>query len=282
MNTELPVREKLLLFNSVSNNMEWVLWNDRRMVSAQMMVDSEELLLNDVAMGLAPPTIRVWTNQNCLVVTQKEIRSPAFSEACGHFVNSGWPVVTRYTGGTVVPHTPGILHLTLAYVASVREEMCFDRVYQQLYLPLTSSMERLGISAGFGTVEGAFCDGRFNLVVNRRKIAGAAQRRKAVYDKKGNKRTAILAHVMFLLDVEMACCIEQVNSFYRAIGTIKTIDANRSITLRECLAKTGKDDDLSREAVINFRTILLEEVYANFSIQDHYGTQKTEEAILEK
>ncbi len=61
-------------------------------------------------------------------------------------------------------------------VVSNRSEMRPDESYKEFTQLLVRGLERLGIEAATGSVSGSYCDGRFNICVSGRKLAGTASR----------------------------------------------------------------------------------------------------------
>ncbi|VWX57251.1 lipoyl protein ligase domain-containing protein [Sphingorhabdus sp. 109] len=144
--------------------------------SGQQAIDRDDALIEKVA--AFPPgasCIRIWENHNCLVTTRRIARRAAFAEAVAASAQSGWPVYVRSSGGSTVIHRPGILNISLAKAAGadiVQPETSYD----DLLLMLRDGLQKLGIEPSIGAIKGAYCDGKYNLCLNGRKIAGTASR----------------------------------------------------------------------------------------------------------
>ncbi len=111
------------------------------------------------------------------IVVPRSYRSKAgFDEACATLLSDGLPVHVRLTGGGVVPQSADVVNLQLVYPAVAAQPL---QVSEQHYLMLCALLQKLfavfGINTDYQTVSGSFCDGRFNLAHNGRKIAGTAQ-----------------------------------------------------------------------------------------------------------
>jgi lipoate-protein ligase A len=63
-------------------------------------------------------------------------------------------------------------------------------------------------------VEGSFCDGRFDLAVGGRKLAGTAQSWRRVAG-----RPVVLAHAVIVVDAEPEALTEAANAFERNLGS---------------------------------------------------------------
>jgi lipoate-protein ligase A len=218
----------------------WHLDDDRAPAedpAARMALDAA--LLEAVRSGGAPATARIWENARCLVVSRSDRRLPRFEAACAELAATGWPVVLRESGGTAAPQGPGILSLSLAFRPGAAAPCSIESVYDALCRPLEAAFARLGVSAVRGEVPGAFCDGRFDLAVLDRKLAGSAQRWRAGPGGPSPERGAVLAHAVVLVDAEREEVTAAVNRFYAAAGSERRCEAGASITLREALAAAG-------------------------------------------
>jgi lipoate-protein ligase A len=199
-------------------------------------------LLEAVRAGREPPTARVWGNARCLVVARSDARLPRFAAAREELAAAGWPVVVRESGGSAVPHGPGILSLSLAFRPAHGAPCTLESIYGELCRALELALERLGVRAErSGGVPDAFCDGRYDLAVGGRKIAGTAQRWRAGPGGPSPERGAVLAHALLLVDADRVEATEAVNRFYRAAGGARRARAEASITLREALASAGRE-----------------------------------------
>ncbi len=88
-----------------------------------------------------------------------------------------------------------------------------------------------GLRAGVGAVPGAFCDGRYNLTLERRKLAGTAQR----WRRSRDGRPAVLAHGAVLMDDWREPMADIVNRFYHACASDLRCAADSHLALGERL-----------------------------------------------
>jgi octanoyl-[GcvH]:protein N-octanoyltransferase len=222
----------------------WCLWDDREIADPLAAVARDAELLEAVRRGAALATARVWENGRCLVVTRAEARLPGFAAAARRLAAEGWPVVARESGGGAVPHAPGILQLSLAFAPPEGPPCTLEGVYRALAAPLARVLETHGVNAEAGCAAGAFCDGRFNLLVGGRKIAGTAQRWRARPGAPMPERGAVLAHALLLVDVDLEAATAAVNRFYALAGGERRFAAVACVSLREARSGGSGSDDL--------------------------------------
>ena len=124
-------------------------------------------------------TAALWTGEPALVAPLSYRRHAQLDVACDASKARGLPVRLRRSGGGVVPQGPGILNVTLVYPCDGAAGDMAEPVYAHLCHLLSRALAGFGIAAQARTVQGSFCDGRFNLAVAHqgavRKIAGTAQ-----------------------------------------------------------------------------------------------------------
>jgi len=246
-----PTADGVALLRAIPN---WRVVDDRAGGTAAERLDRDRQLLEAVRAGHAPPTARLWENLRCLVAARSERDLPGLDAARTRLAPGGWPVLVRDSGGTAVPHAPGILQLTLAFRPPERPLCTLDSVYAALALPLQRGLARIGVAAEFGDVPGSFCDGRFNLVAQGRKLAGTAQRWRARPGATSPGRGAVLAHALLLVDGDLAEWTRVVNTFYAEAGSERRYEPSASITVAECVGESGPP------LVEKMRSILLEEL----------------------
>ena len=200
---------------------------------ASRRVAYDELLLKQVAAGEKPPTIRIWRNRQCLVATKKESHKPGFDAACTASALQDWPVAVRRTGGSCVPHGPGVLNLALVYPRPLDIEWSMEDSYTLLCSPLEQLLQNYGLKVKTGEVPGSFCDGKFNLQVENRKLVGTSQRWKGNPTVPGS---FILSHACLLVDLDLLDATARINELYRLCGNEQQFNPAACSTLRECVA----------------------------------------------
>lgn len=193
----------------------------------------EMALLSAVANGSMSAGFLIWRCQQSLVVPRSVARKPQFAFAASRMEADGWPVQLRDTGGDLTPQSPGLINVALAF-SRQRAPGAIRDSYQTLCRPLIDYLRACGIAAHCASVDGAFCDGDYNLVVDGRKLAGTAQRWRRMSNG-GADEFAVLAHVVLLCDEPMERLCQAGNRFYQRCALPSHIDDSCHITLAELL-----------------------------------------------
>lgn len=178
-------------------------------------LDAERQLLEQVHAGALECGLLFWRPlDTALVMPRRLSRLAGFAAAEAACAAQGWPVALRDTGGEPVPQSPAVLNVALAYAvpAGDDEQKRIETAYLRLCQPLCDWLRDLGLDPGLGEVDGAFCDGRYNVTLEQRKLVGTAQRWRR---RPSDGRHVTLAHAAILLDNQRQSMVEVVNSFYR-------------------------------------------------------------------
>lgn len=168
-----------------------------------------------------PARAVLWQAPLGLVAPLSYRRHVRLDAVCAAFAARGCPVRLRRSGGGVVPQGPGILNLSLAWRVAGLPGTQADNVFMQLCGVLTRALAALHIDARPRAVTGSFCDGRYNLAVGSRKIAGTAQ-----YWRRAGDRHAVLAHALLLVDADTTELTALANDFEVALQSQRRYDAN--------------------------------------------------------
>ena len=120
----------------------------------------------------------------------------------------------RSSGGGLVPQGPGVWNLSLVWPTSSATPVDTTAVYAALCAELAAAFGQLAIVATPQPVTGSFCDGRFNLAVDGRKLVGTAQAWRRVAG-----RPIVLAHAVIVVDADPERLTAQANAFEAALGT---------------------------------------------------------------
>lgn len=198
-------------------------------------LEAEAVMIERAARGEA--LAHVWAAAApALVAPRSYLRHERFAAVQGAFARErGITVRLRGSGGGVVPQGPGLLNLSLAWMPQESMSTLLEVVYRRLCAMLQRAFAALGIATEPREVRGSFCDGRFNLAVGERKIAGTAQQWKRV----GPDRHAVLAHAVMIVEADPALITSWANDFESALGTGRAYDCGVIVSVRECV--TGSD-----------------------------------------
>lgn len=199
-------------------------------------LQAEQDLLATVCAGDQDFGLLFWQpSDRALVMPRRLSRLPGFEAACQASAENGWPVLLRETGGEPVPQSVATINIALVY-APPRSEGDHGRIetaYRRLCDPICTLLTELGGNASLGEVEGAFCDGRFNVNLDGRKMVGTAQRWR---QSKGGQRPVGLVHGALLLDDERESMVQAVNRFNEVCGLDQRVRAQSHIALHERFA----------------------------------------------
>lgn len=196
-------------------------------------LQAEQDLLASVCAGDAEFGLLFWQpRDNALVMPRRLNRLPGFDHACEVSAAAGWPVLLRETGGEPVPQSSSTINIALVY-APPRSEGDLNRIetgYRRLCDPICELLDELGGTSSLGEIDGAFCDGRFNVNLDGRKMVGTAQRWR---QSQGGQRPVVLVHGAMLIDNERESMVAAVNRFNEACGLEQRVRAESHIALHE-------------------------------------------------
>jgi hypothetical protein len=126
----------------------------------------------------------------------------------------GTPVQVRTSGGGLVPQGPGVLNVSLMWSLKASAQPDPDATYKSLSNALIQALAQMEIAAQAHAVSGSFCDGRYNLAIQGRKVVGTAQSWRRI-----SGRPVVLAHAVVIVDADPMQLTEYANSFELALGT---------------------------------------------------------------
>ncbi len=224
----------------------WQFYEQPLATDAAAALNTDSLWLQQVGRGERGPLARLWENPQSLIVTRRETRLPDYQYACRTLQADGWPVIVRESGGTAVPHGPGTLNFSLLYALDPQQSYDLDAVYQALCEPIRRALAQLDLEALYGCVDGAYCDGRYNLVVDGLKVTGTAQRKVICRDNQDAVKHAVLAQAMLMVDCDAAAGTRVVNRFYQLAGDPRVYDTRVSSSIAERLrARSANSEQLT-------------------------------------
>lgn len=196
-------------------------------------LQAEQDLLASVCAGDCEFGLLFWQpSDRALVMPRRLNRLPGFEHACEVSAAAGWPVLLRETGGEPVPQSAATINIALVY-APPRSEGDLNRIetaYRRLCDPICQLLDELGGTSSLGEIDGAFCDGRFNVNLDGRKMVGTAQRWR---QSQGGQRPVGLVHGAMLVENERESMVAAVNRFNEACGLEQRVRAQSHIALRE-------------------------------------------------
>lgn len=204
----------------------WQCWHDDEIREGQTQIDVDQFLLEEHFHERIPPTIRIWQNHPCLVLSKRDLRHCEDTCVLQYFEKRGVPLYARTSGGTVVPHGPNVLNVSLIFSETERK-ISLTNSYVILCQFVAGVLNRFDLNAQTGNIAGAFCDGKYNLIINGRKIGGTAQRIK----RKTNGEKVFLAHMSLLLDGDVSEITNLISDYYRVAGQCAEFDVDAITTV---------------------------------------------------
>lgn len=197
---------------------------------------SDESLLATAAQE--GPVASIWTAPQGLVVPRTYRRHEQFAAVCDKFAEQDWPITVRLSGGGVVPQGPGILNLSLAYAIDGPPLQHSDAAYQLICYVIQNALKPWRITTRAQTVEGSFCDGRYNLAYgpedSPKKVAGTAQLWRRVKLEHATTQI-VLVHALLLTAVNIQALVDRTNQLEQELGSDKRYNAARITSLYDCL-----------------------------------------------
>ena len=172
--------------------------------------------------------IRVWSTHRCLVAPSAAARLPGFEAGKAKVEAYGLPLHLRETGGDLMPQGPNVLTATLAFAATSGGSFGVAAAYDRLCRPLLDLLQARGVAAYCASVPEAFCDGRFNITIGGRKLAGTAQRWRTRTSAIGaeSANVAVLAHAAVFVAADFGRYVDAANACYAACGLERRVRAD--------------------------------------------------------
>lgn len=178
----------------------------------------EQNLLDSAAVG--EPAACVWEPGASLVVPSTYQRYERFPMLCERFERRGWPVSVRRSGGGLVPQDRGVVNVSLAWRTQADMATGTTRVYQALCALLQDAVDPFDIDLNAQAVSGSFCDGRFNLAMDGRKVAGTAQ----YWQRLSQTEHVVLAHACLMVRADLTLLTHRANEFEGQLGSDRIYD----------------------------------------------------------
>ncbi|WP_044874308.1 lipoate--protein ligase [Pseudomonas sp. LFM046] len=210
-------------------------------------LDAERQLLDRVQQGEQECGLLLWRpTEAALVMPQRMSRLAGFAAAEAECAALGWPIALRDSGGEPVPQSPAVLNVALVYALPPRESELtrIEHAYLRLCQPMLDWLAGMGLDGGLGEVDGAFCDGRYNVTLDARKLVGTAQRWRR---RRDDSRHVVLAHAAVLMENEREPMVAVVNAFYEGCSLDKRCRASSHIALDECVGEVWSRLDPLRD-----------------------------------
>ena len=197
-------------------------------------LSGETGLLDAVSADPNRAILGLWQSPQSLVAPHGFSRKKGIEAACAASATRGWPVSFRCTGGDVTPQGAGIANATLCYALEPGKAPNIADTFDTLCAPV---FQLFGGQAGYGYVDGAFCDGAYNITLSGLKFAGTAQRFRR--SKSVPSRIAVMSHAIFVLSPPQAEVFEALNQFLSDLGEPRVIRRAQHVGLPAGVTSDG-------------------------------------------
>ena len=181
------------------------------------------------------PRLWLWRPTKAIVLTSRE-RELAESVTARSFAEQGWAAVVRDTGGGPVALGPACLNVS--WLTPLNSVTSIEQGYLAFCQPLLAALAGFGVQAYCAALPGSYCDGRFNLLVAGRKLAGTAQR---IYGTA--QGPARLSHAVLHV---LPGVVEQLAALNRFLGLAKSAE---QMSPEHLICVTDVNRDASYDAV---------------------------------
>jgi lipoate-protein ligase A len=191
-------------------------------------------MLDRVARRDSDVEILVWTTtSSCLVAPRAWAQRPEFDTGRARVEALGMPLLLRQTGGDLAPQGPSVLNVTVAFAAS--SPFGVKDAYGRICSPLLAPLRARGVAAYCASVPESFCDGRFNIAVGGRKLAGTAQRWRPRAHGAGTDEAGltVLAHASLFVERDFDRYADAANAFYDGCRLDRRVRAEANVALAD-------------------------------------------------
>lgn len=205
-------------------------------------LDLEKELLEKVLNGQVQCGYALWRSKQALVVPKSATNRQNYQQACDFCTDQGWPVVVRSTGGELTPQNEGFINLSMV-IKCQKNQMSIRESYLVICNAILGWLSKNGIKGECSSIDGAFCDGDFNVVIDGQKIAGTAQRWKKIANPQAcadGSDTALLMHAVILCDGDLPAMWKISNAFYEKCQLPPFIVDGKHTSLAKQMNRSGE------------------------------------------
>ncbi|WP_428985299.1 lipoyl protein ligase domain-containing protein [Shewanella corallii] len=182
------------------------------------------------------PQLTIWQSLPALAVSQKDTLLPTYAEAVEVLRRDGVETLVRKSGGSAVFQSQSLFNLTLIW--RLQGQTSIPESYRLMCRPMMDWLGQQGISSQLHAVDGAFCDGSFNIAVGGKKLAGTAQRWQR---RKGECK--VLGHISIVLSPDYHRELNLINEFYRLAGKPMAYRRQALMDLQSLVGSINKSDN---------------------------------------
>lgn len=204
------------------------------MTPTRVPTASEGIAREKHLLAARQPATLVWQPEaQALVAPTAWLRREEVQAVLPELAAVDWPVSARSSGGGAVPQVPGTLNLSV--ILPVTSSFRVEHGYRLICGMMTDALTRFGIVPDTGPVNGAFCDGAWNVTVAGRKLAGTAQR----WQGAPAARSALL-HAAVQITPLPASVWTALDRLYQAAGQSTLPRPDAHVTLAELIPEPAR------------------------------------------
>lgn len=205
--------------------------------------EKEDALLQQIQAGDIAQALLLWQAKSPTLVLPAGNKWPVTEQSKQLLAAQGWQLTSRKTGGAPVPQLPGIINLSHIYHWPDNQPYNIKKAYLRLCDVLTQFFKGLGVDVAIHATPGSYCDGDYNLNIDKQKIVGTAQR---VLLKQGGGQI-VLSQACILLDVDLESIVAPVNFYNQLCGNSTVVDAKVHTPLYSHLLTPPNVDSLFQQ-----------------------------------
>ncbi|WP_070962777.1 lipoate--protein ligase family protein [Vibrio sonorensis] len=180
-------------------------------VEVATVFDTEHQLLENIQSGQLDQALLLWQSSEETLVLPSGSKWQQSKSLKRSLRDIGWNLYTRKTGGAPVPQTRGVINVSYMYALPEQKEYSVSEAYEHFCDILSAFFQYYGIEVKTHETPGSYCDGKYNLNINQKKVVGTAQR--VVLRKGGGK--VVLAQACILVDTNPEQLVSPVNLCYQ-------------------------------------------------------------------
>jgi lipoate-protein ligase A len=199
----------------------------------------EQSLLGIAASGAS--CARIWRSRPMMVVPRSYRKHPRFEAVQRQWARSGIPIAVRQSGGGAVPLEEGVLNLSLAWSTRLPALTHADAIYGALCDVVARSICCYGIECRTAAVQDSFCDGRFNLSIGGRKVAGTAQ-----HWSRGGSGYVVMAHALLIVEADLQTLTERANALEFDLQSGRTYSSDALTSVAREINVIGRQQEGNR------------------------------------
>jgi lipoate-protein ligase A len=215
-------------------------------LGTQEALNLEKAMLENVVSGDTNAALSFWCAERSIVVPKRMQAIDAFDDATSKSNQDGWPVFIRNTGGDATPQGEGILNISYAYAVPPKHKPSIEEAYNELCHPISEFLLTLNAKPECLFVPGSFCDGKYNVGVAGKKIAGTAQRWGMRKDKE--KTVVLFAHALILVGADITSGTSAINRLYQYCGRKDRVTPSAHTNISDLVPTTNEKQLINKLA----------------------------------